>query len=240
MRRTDARQAVRLACRRMPAWRAPVVNAPQFRLSRYARRIGPSASAVREQRVGVLADPGEPVQVALVARALLRRAGAGLLAAVGDALGAARVVGADVEQAVEAAERGREVRAGLREVWAAAPPRSRWNGCAARANGRIWFFRIGARLLARTAAPPCSRRRACGTAGRSASKRRPHLLRRACRPCRAWTRSGSACRAASTRAPRCSGPRRRTRRASAFEARTSARDVLVALAELGHQRGRSG
>src|SRR4030095_5290663 len=63
----------------------------------------------REQRYGVLADPGEPVQVALVARALLRCARPGLLAALGDALGATRVVGADVEQAVQLVEGGREV-----------------------------------------------------------------------------------------------------------------------------------
>ena len=32
----------------------------------------------------------------------------------------------------------------LREVLGARRRGSRWNGCAARANGRTWFFRIGA------------------------------------------------------------------------------------------------
>ena len=58
------------------------------------RRHGPWASARREQRDAVLRRPGEPVEEALVAGALL-----------GDrepaqALGAARVVGAHVEEAV--------------------------------------------------------------------------------------------------------------------------------------------
>src|SRR4051812_46493185 len=70
----------------------------------------------REERHGVLADPGEPVEAALVTGALGPRARAGLLAVLGDPLGAAGVVGADVEQTVETPEGRRQIGVRLGEV----------------------------------------------------------------------------------------------------------------------------
>ena len=130
----------------------------QVRAPDRAERVGG-----REQRHRVLADPAEPVEVALVARPLLGRAGARLLAAVRDALGAAGVVGADVEEAVELAERGREVRVRLGQVLGRAAAGS--PGTAARRARTAAPGSSGsAPPPSRTAARPGWRRRASGTA----------------------------------------------------------------------------
>ena len=133
---------------------------------------GPSASALVNSDVGVLADPAEPVEVALVAGALGGRQ-AGLLAAV-ECSRAARVVGADVEEAVEPAEGGGQVRVRLGEVLGGAAEVA-WNGCAVRANGRIWSAG-SASPPSRAAARPCWR---CRAPERRAQglERRAELLR---------------------------------------------------------------
>src|SRR5204863_8075503 len=63
-----------------------------------------------EQGDAVLRRPCEPVEEALLAGALLRDR------LPAQALGAARVVGADVEEAVELVDTGREVRQGANRV----------------------------------------------------------------------------------------------------------------------------
>ena len=96
-----------------------------------------------EQRVRVVAEPAQPVEVALVAGPLLARAGAARLTALGDALAAARVVGADVEHAVEAAEGGGHVGRGGGQLLRGGAEVA-LEGLLARANGRTWVARIGA------------------------------------------------------------------------------------------------
>ena len=80
----------------------------QPRPPRKIRRSGPERRRA-EQRDGVLRGPREPVEVALLARAVPRKV-------AGQPLRALRVEGADVEQAVQLVEGGGEVRGGLGEV----------------------------------------------------------------------------------------------------------------------------
>ena len=116
----------------------------------------------REQRGAVLRGPGEPVEEALLALALL-----GDRLAV-EALGPARVEGADVEEAVELAERLLQVRRGLRRVARGQPqvvgPRPRGPD-----EGADLVCGSPARSRAGTGSPPRSSRRACGSAERSDS-----------------------------------------------------------------------
>ena len=112
-----------------------------------------------EERHAVLGRPGEPVEEALLARALLGDAHAG------EALGAAGVVGADVEEAVELVER---LASGREPPWrpAPSPPAGRpsTDGRRGRTGGS---GRAGSGSVSREEGPHrgVGRRRGGGSAG---------------------------------------------------------------------------